>query len=178
MTVGVPRLTTSRLELRPLEVDDGPFLLELLNDPGWVEHIGDRGVRDLDGAVRYLEEGPGRSYRAFGYGLMRVARLTDGLPMGICGLVRRETLDAPDLGFAFLDVHTGQGYAREAAAASIRDAFGRVGLSELLAVTSPSNLRSRQLLLRLGFAEVATRTLGDSTLLSVIYRLSPDAERA
>ena len=150
MIPGLP-IETSRLRLDRLAEADAPFLLELTNDPDWLRYIGDRGVRDLASAVRYVAEGPQASYRRHGFGLYRVDRRTDGASMGICGLVRREGLDHPDLGFAFLPAYRGAGYAHEAALAVLRHAAEDLGLTRLLAVTLADNFASIALLERLGF---------------------------
>src|SRR5690606_38235364 len=100
-------LETQRLVLRRLSAADAPFVLELLNDPAWLEHIGDRGVRTLDDARAYLAAGPVAMYAEHGFGLYLVEVREDGAPAGICGLVRRDFLDDVDLGFAFLPRYRG-----------------------------------------------------------------------
>lgn len=144
------RLETERLVLREFVPEDAPFVLELLHDPGWLRYIGDRGVASLEDARAYIERVPRASYRAHGFGLMAVERREDRAPLGMCGLVKRDGLDDPDLGFALLACHAGRGYAREAATATLDDARGRLGLARVLAITTPENERSQRLLERLG----------------------------
>src|SRR5579872_1852240 len=103
-------VVTERLDLRRLAADDAEFILELVNEPAWLEHIGDKGVRTLADARAYIAEGPVRTYERFGFGLYLVVRRQDGTALGICGLVKRETLDDVDLGFALLRRHWGEGY--------------------------------------------------------------------
>ena len=148
---------TERIALRRLELDDAPFMLALLNDPAWIRYIGDRGVRTLEGASAYLESRIIAQYARFGFGLWMVERRADGVPMGICGLVRRDNLPAPDLGFAFMPDYRGQGYAYESALAVRDHATGALGIRRLLAITSPVNEASSRLLGRLGF--VAERSM-------------------
>ena len=116
-------LRTSRLVLRELDHRDAAFILELLNEPGFLRFIGDKGVRTLEDACRYLDRGPRASYARHGYGLNAVC-LPDGTPLGLCGLVRRDGFEHADLGFAFLARGRGQGYAAESARAVLQQAFG------------------------------------------------------
>jgi RimJ/RimL family protein N-acetyltransferase len=145
-------LDTGRLALRELELSDAPFILQLLNDPGWIRYIGDRGVRTEEGARGYLETRLIPPYRKHGFGLWMVEPREGGEPLGICGLVKRDTLPDPDLGFAFMPQSRGKGYAHESALA-VRDyATGVLGIGRLLAITSPANDPSARLLRKLGFA--------------------------
>ena len=145
--------TTERLTLRPFTTDDAAFVLLLVNEPGFVRFIGDRGVKDLDSARSYLRDGPLASYRQHGFGLLLVEH--DNKPIGMCGLLQRETLDAPDLGFAFLAAVAGHGFAREAARAVLTDADAQ-GIARLLAITAIDNDRSIRLLECVGFACAGT----------------------
>jgi ribosomal-protein-alanine N-acetyltransferase len=151
-TMGAPLLATERLRLRELTAADAPFMLELVNDPGWIRFIGDRGVRDLAGARRYLERGPLRLYARLGFGLWHVGTARGDESLGICGLIKRESLEDVDLGYAFLPRFRGQGFAFEAAAASRDYGVGELGLQRIVAITSPGNAISARLLERLGFA--------------------------
>ncbi|KPV49042.1 hypothetical protein SE17_34840, partial [Kouleothrix aurantiaca] len=108
-------LETERLRLRQFADSDAAFVLELLNEPSWLRFIGDRGVRTLDDALGYITNGPQAMYARYGFSLLVVERTTDGAALGMCGLIKRDTLDAPDIGYAFLPRAWGQGYAREAA---------------------------------------------------------------
>lgn len=143
---------TARTTLRELAATDAPFVLELLNEPAFLRGVGDRGVRTLEQAVAYIEEGPRASYAAHGHGLLLVERRSDHEPLGICGLVRRPGLDGPDLGFALLARHTGHGYASEAAAAVLAAAkHAQPPLGPILAIAAPDNAPSIRLLEALEF---------------------------
>lgn len=131
-------------------LNDAPFILELLNMPAWLEFIGDRGVRTLQDAENYLITGPLTSYEQLGYGAYRVWVKASGQPIGMCGLFKREMLDAPDIGFAFLPGHTGTGYGYEAASAVMTYARETLGISRILGFTSPMNQPSIHLLEKLG----------------------------
>lgn len=142
---------TTRLLVRPIALPDAAFLFRLLNQPSWLQFIGDRGVRSVPDAERYIETGPMRMQRRFGYGLNLVQLKEQALPVGICGLVKRDWLPEPDLGFALLEDFWGQGYAYEAASAVLQHAKRALGVSRLLAITSSQNERSGRLLEKLGF---------------------------
>jgi RimJ/RimL family protein N-acetyltransferase len=150
MTQMTPVFETERLTLRHFVHDDAPLVLELLNDPLWIRFIGDRKVRTLEEARGYLDK-PIRSYAEHGYGLYHVARKSDGVALGMCGLVKRDTLPHADVGFAFLERFRGAGYAREATRGTLQYARATLGLGTLLAIVSPGNQRSASLLAKLGF---------------------------
>ena len=143
-------LETKRLRLRHLAPDlDAEFILELLNDPSFIRYIGDKGVRDLDAARRYIVEGPMKSYEAYGFGLYLV-ELKMNRAIGICGVLKRDTLPDPDIGFAFLPAYWNQGYAFESAAAVMDHARETLELARVLAITSPDNEASQKLLNKIG----------------------------
>jgi len=153
--LGAIAFETARLRLRELASEDAAFILELVNEPAWLRFIGDKGVRTLADARKYIAEGPVASYRANGFGLFLVERKeppASPTPIGMCGLIRRPTLEDVDLGFALLERHEGRGYTREAAAAVVE--FGRttIGLKRLVAITVPENVRSIRVLETVGFA--------------------------
>jgi [ribosomal protein S5]-alanine N-acetyltransferase len=144
-------LETNRLLIREFTPDDAEFILELLNEPAFIQYIADKGVRDLAGAGRYLRNGPCVSYTKNGFGLWLVALKDGGLPIGMCGPIRRDTLEHPDLGFALLARHTGMGYAFEATSAVLAYARNALKLDSILAITAPENPASIRLLGKLGF---------------------------
>ena len=143
-------LETQRLRLRPFASSDAPVVLELVNDPLWLRFIGDRNVHTAEDARRYLDEKIIASYGRHGFGLYLVERKPDGEPLGMCGLVKRDTLPHADIGFAFLERHRGRGYALEAARATLEFAEA-LGLDPVLAIATAANERSVRLLERLGF---------------------------
>jgi RimJ/RimL family protein N-acetyltransferase len=151
MTPPVEVLKTERLALMYLSPGDAPFILRLLNEPSWLEHIGDKGVRTVADARRYIETGPVEMYGRLGFGLYLVRLTVSGEPMGLCGLLKRETLEDVDLGFAFLPEFWGHGYAHEASAAVLSYARNTLGLVRIVAITGRSNGASRRLLEKLKF---------------------------
>ncbi len=144
-------LETERLSLRQVELADARFMLELLNSPGFLENIGDRGVRDEDQARAYIEERVLGSYRDHGFGMWLAVQKADGAPVGLAGLVRREGLETPDVGYAFIQKVWGRGYAQEAAAAVLAHAQGPMGIPKLAAITTPENFASMAVLRKAGF---------------------------
>lgn len=144
-------LETERLRLREFNLADSPFIIELLNSEGWLRFIGDRNVRTTEQAIKYLESGPIKSYTTFGYGLSMVELIGDGTPVGMCGILNRDTLEYPDIGFAFLPAFNGKGYAFEMVTGILKYADEKVGLSKIAAIVVPDNARSIHLLERTGF---------------------------
>lgn len=144
-------LETERLVLRHFNRDDAAFVLRLLNEPAWLQHIGDRGVRTLEDAEGYIQKGPVDMYSRLGFGLFLVELKESAIPIGLCGLIKREELEHADLGFAFLSEHWGQGYAFESASSVMSWARNVLGFSQLLAITSQGNSASGKLLEKLGF---------------------------
>jgi [ribosomal protein S5]-alanine N-acetyltransferase len=153
----IPR-PTPRLRLDAVVEDDAPFIFELVNDPAWLRYIGDRQVHSLDDARGYVRNGPAASYAQHGFGLWRVS-LRDGTPIGLCGLLQRNALAHPDIGFAYLPDFRGRGYALEAARAVVDHARDTLGLRRLLAITRPDNEASMQLLGRLGMQRLGQTVL-------------------
>jgi RimJ/RimL family protein N-acetyltransferase len=143
-------LATARLLIRTVEVADAPFYLALVNDPDFLAQIGDRGIRSLDAARAHIENGPMRMQAALGHAIWLVALKESGVAIGMCGLIKRDTLPEVDLGYAFLPAWRGQGYALEAGRAVVQHARDALGLARLLAITAPANTASGALLEKLG----------------------------
>jgi [ribosomal protein S5]-alanine N-acetyltransferase len=143
-------LRGARVNLRELAEDDAAFMLELLNDADFLRNIGDRGVRNLADARRYIAEGPVASYRQHGFGLWAVESTAAGVCMGICGLIRRVGLDDVDIGYAFLPQWRGQGYALEASTLVMKVARESFALRRVVAITSLENPASARLLEKIG----------------------------
>ncbi len=149
-TQHIPILATSRLTLRQLSLADAPLVLELLNEPGWMHFIGDKGVRNLEDACTYLRTGPLTSYALHGFGLYLVERANDAKPLGMCGLLKRDILPDVDIGFALLERHQGHGYAKEAAAGVMAYARSTLRLKRILAITTVDNVASARVLESIG----------------------------
>jgi RimJ/RimL family protein N-acetyltransferase len=143
-------LETERLVLRRFDPDDAQFILELVNDPDWLRFIGDKSVRNLEDARGYLQKGPMDMYARHGFGLYCVELRSDATPIGMCGLLKRDTLADVDIGFAFLPRFRSQGYAREAALATLAYGADVLGLKRIVATTTPDNDASGRLLGKIG----------------------------
>ena len=144
-------LETRRLILRQLSSEDAEFILQLLNEPSWIRFIGNKGVRTLEDARSYILNGPVDMYSRLGFGLYLVEEKEEGLAIGICGLIKRDTLEDVDIGFAFLPAFWGNGYAYESASAVMKYGRTNFGLNRLAAITSGDNYVSVRLLEKLGF---------------------------
>ena len=144
-------LETERLVLRRLSVEDAPFVLGLVNEPSWIRFIGDRGVRTLEDARSYILKGPVAMYERLGFGLYLTELKEGAVPLGMCGLIKRDSLPDVDIGFAFLPRFWGKGYALEAATAVLAHGKRALGLERIVAITSPDNQSSIKLLEKLGF---------------------------
>ena len=144
-------LQTERLILREITAEDAEFALDLLNQPSFIKYIGDRGVRTVEQSRDFIENRYRKSYCDHGYGLYVVELKENGSPAGICGFVRRDTLPAPDLGFAFLPQYEGKGYGFESAEAIMQYGREKLDFERVLAITSLDNETSGKLLLKLGF---------------------------
>jgi RimJ/RimL family protein N-acetyltransferase len=142
-------LATARLRLRTAHPDDADFYLALVNDPGFLEHIGDRGIRTREDALQALLDGPIAMQEMRGHSLYVVELKETGVPVGMCGLIKRDTLDGVDIGYAYLAPYCGRGYAYEAGMAVLAHAPA-LGLKRVLAITSPNNLASNGLLRKMG----------------------------
>ncbi len=145
-------LETGRLRLRKLTVDDAEFILRLLNEASFIQSIGDKGVRTLEDARSYILTGPIASYDKFGFGLWLVENRADGVPMGMCGLLKRDTLEDVDIGYALVPEFWSKGFAMEAAAAVLSYGKSEFGMKRIVAIVSPQNDSSIRLLEKLGFA--------------------------
>ena len=143
-------LETERLVRQYFRTDDADFIVRLLNEPSFIEHIGDKGVRTVEEAYQYLLTGPMDSYERFGYGLNMVELKDTGEPIGMCGLVRRENLEDADIGYAFLEKYWSNGYAKESAEAVLEHARNTLRLDRIVAIVTPENHSSIKLLEKVG----------------------------
>jgi RimJ/RimL family protein N-acetyltransferase len=143
-------LETERLILRQLSVDDAEFILKLVNEPSFIQNIGDRGVRTLEDAKSYIRNGPAASYAKNGFGLYLVVLKDTQESMGMCGLIKRDGLEDVDIGYAFLPKFWSKGYAVEAAQATKAYAKDVIGLKRMVAITDPANEGSIRVLEKIG----------------------------
>jgi len=164
-------LDTERLSLRTIAADDAAFYYELVNDPTWLEHIGDKGIRSIDGARDAILEGPCVMQQQLGHSLYVMERKSDGARLGLCGLIKRDILDDVDIGYAIRPAYFGQGYTYEAAAAVVAYARDQLRMKRLLGITSPANSNSIGLLQKLGLEFVEVRYLPPGERPTNIYSI-------
>jgi RimJ/RimL family protein N-acetyltransferase len=141
---------TPRLRLRLLRHEDAPFIFALYSDPDFIRNVGDRGVHSVEDAARYLEGGLVASYAKHGFGLYAVELKNSTAAIGICGLLRRDSHDDVEIGFAMLPGYRGQGYTLEACRAVVDLGLNAMGLTRIVAIAAPSNLTSAHILEKLG----------------------------
>lgn len=157
-------LETERLLLENASLKDSKFFLELLNSPNWIEFIGDRGIKTEEDACGYISNSLIDSYTKNGYGLYKMSRKDIGLPIGICGFVKRDYLDSADIGFAILPEYEGRRYTFEAAKATMNYGKSILRLNPIFAVTTEQNNKSRNLLNKIGLLEIGKiKPSGNST---------------
>jgi RimJ/RimL family protein N-acetyltransferase len=155
------QLETERLSLRRVTRDDVGLMLAIWNDPAFILHVGDRGIRTDAAALEAMEKGAFHLYEKYGYGPYRIALKACDTAIGICGLFRRDGLDEPDIGYAVLPGYCGKGYAYEASAAVIGHARDALGLSRVIAIISPNNEASIGLIGKLGLRFERMHTMPD-----------------
>ena len=143
-------LETERLILRQMRAEDAEFIFELVNEAAFIRNIGDKGVRTLYDARNYILTGPVASYAKFGFGLYLVALRETGEAIGICGLLKRDSLEDVDIGFAFLERFRRKGFAYESAAAVMGYGRNALGLKRIVAITSADNEGSMRVLEKIG----------------------------
>ncbi|PCI70110.1 MAG: GNAT family N-acetyltransferase [Gammaproteobacteria bacterium] len=147
----------SRLLVRKFNHEDAEFIIQLLNEPSFIENIADKGIKNQQDAFKYLDDGPIASYKKFGFGLCMVELLPPAgsikasVPIGMCGLIKREELEDVDLGYAFLPNYCGRGYAEESAKMVLEMAKKQFNLNRVVAITKVGNQSSEKLLRKLGF---------------------------
>jgi RimJ/RimL family protein N-acetyltransferase len=170
MSGAVTVIETPRLRLRTATLDDAAFYMELVNDPSWIANIGQRNIHTLEAARAALETGPMAQQRELGYSFYIIELRSEGVAIGMCGLIKRATMPGPDIGYALLPAHCGQGLAWEASASVLRHARDVLRVPSLYGLTSPANQPSINLLNKLGlrFERFSRQPLGGKD--SNIYR--------
>lgn len=141
-----PILQTERLYLRALDLEDAAFILELVNSPGWLKYIGYRNINTIEDAQNYLLDGPLKSYSMNGFGLWCIVLKESNAPIGMCGLLKREYLDHPDLGYAILPPYEGLGYTTEITKATLAYIVEILKINTIMAITNVDHVRSIRVL--------------------------------
>ena len=165
-------LETERLKLRECSLSDADFIINLVNSPGWLKYIGDRNIHNTDQAINYLEIGPLKSYKENGYGLCIVETKEAQISIGLCGLIKRDYLKHPDIGFAYLPEFNGLGYAYELAKAIVEYSNSILSIETIQAIVIEQNQRSIHLLEKIGMNFVKTLVLPNEETKLLLYELS------
>ena len=152
---------TERLILRPTNLEDGPFIRELINTPKWLRFVGDRNVHSDQEAVEYIKARMLPQLENLGYSNYTVIKKSDGAKIGCCGLYNREGLEGVDIGFALLPKYEKHGYAFEASKEMLRAAREEFGISHIKGITAKEHYASQSLLKKLGLSCTGTVILPD-----------------
>ena len=160
-------LTTNRLVIKEFTIKDAPFILELVNTEDWIQHIGDRKVRTLEDAAFFIKNNLISSYAKHNFGLWGMELISTNVCIGMCGLVNRESLDDIDIGFALLPSYYRNGYAFEAAQATLGYAYNELQFSKVVGITSKDNFSSIQLLIKLGMQHEKSITLSENDVVEL-----------
>lgn len=163
---------TERLRLRPMSLDDADFILRITNDPQWLQFIGDRGVHNIQDALRFINDGPLAMYQQLGIGSLMVELKDSNVAIGSCGLLKRDYLEVPDIGYAFLPQHRSKGYGFEAASAVISYYQQNHQIDRVCAIVSPDNSASIALLLKLGFCFKDSISIDQHDSKTSLYQLN------
>lgn len=167
-------LETDRLQLCKITPNDVEFIFELLNTPTWLQYIGDKGIKTLADARDYIITGPMASYNKHDFGLWLVKLKQEQIPIGMCGLIKRDYLENVDIGFALLPQYTGKGYAYEAAKATLDYAQTNLALKKIVAFTNTDNEHSISLLKKIGLSFDKMITIPNDSKELMLFSTSPD----
>jgi len=167
----IPTYKTERLIIRPTTTADAAFVYEVMNSKGWLEFIGDRGIKTIEDAKNYILEKMRPQQERLGYSNNTVIRKSDGVKMGSCGLYDREGLEGVDIGFSFLPEYGKQGYALESALKVKELALTEFGLTQINAITTVANINSQKLLKKLGLRFVKMIRLPNDEEELMFYQL-------
>ncbi|MGB1209829.1 MAG: GNAT family N-acetyltransferase [Lacinutrix venerupis] len=142
---------TNRLIISKFTIEDAPFFMNLVNTPNWIKHIGDRNIKTIKQAEESIKNGHLKSYKTHGFGFY-ILRLKENLkPIGTCGLIKRDTLEDIDFGFAMLPQYEKLGFGFESSQAILDLARNKFKLNRITAITLETNKNSIKLLQKLGF---------------------------
>ena len=148
-------LQTERLTLRKLTLADAPFIYELVNSPNWLEYIGEKNVKNLKDAENYIQAKILNHYKKHGFGFYLAITKDTKQAVGLTGFIKRDSLDNPEVGYAFLPSGSGKGYALESTKAILNYGKTQLNIAKIVAITHPDNKRSQKLLLKLGFQYIS-----------------------
>ncbi|OUR93963.1 GNAT family N-acetyltransferase [Flavobacteriales bacterium 34_180_T64] len=144
---------TERLLISKFTLADAPFFLELVNTPNWIKYIGERNINTIAQAEDAIKKGHLKSYKTHGFGFYTLQlKSENNKTIGTCGLIKRETLEYADIGFAMLPNYEGKGFGYESSMAILKLANELFKLKKVLAITSPTNQNSIRLIEKIGLS--------------------------
>lgn len=138
-------ITSEKLILQPLSLEDGFFIYKLLNSDGWKKFIGDRNINSIEDAKNYIQKIQNLPETIYWVAHQK----ENNTPVGVITLMKRANFDFYDLGFAFLPEFSGRGYAFEASNVVLKAIKNETSLENVSAITLPENSKSIELLERL-----------------------------
>ena len=168
------KFETERLFLEEISLNDAEFILRLYNTPKFIEHIGDKKLRTVEDAEKYIDEKFLPQLKNLGYGNYLIRRKSDGQKIGAVGIFTREGLEVSDIGFSFLEEFEKQGYGQEAASKVLEKAFLDFGLKTISAITSKENYASQKLIKKLGLTYVKIIQLPDDPVDLLYFEITKD----
>ncbi|CAV26369.1 GNAT family N-acetyltransferase [Vibrio atlanticus] len=163
---------TARLRLRMITPQDAAFIQRLYSSEDFLRYVGDKEITDAGKAVEYIENNILKMHQEKDVCLLVVEIKDSSTPIGVCGLIKRDTLESHDIGYGFVPEVYGQGFGLEAAQVIIEQAKHNADIDHLVAITTSDNIRSIALLTKLGFVfERVEEAINESVNLN-LYGLS------
>jgi len=165
-------IKTKRLTLRPTQIEDAPFAMEMVNAPKWIKMIGDRKVHDLEAAKKYVQKAIDVFDTEKGIGQWIIMNNESKEKVGVTGLYKREGLEHADIGFALLEKFEGNGFAFEATKAVMDHVIKSTNISRIEGITIEINQPSRKLLEKLGLRFEKYIRLPDDPVELMLYAIN------
>lgn len=165
-------LETDRLLLREFVEEDAPAFFNLNSNPEVIRFVPDKPLLNVEQARQLLVDHPIADYRKYGFGRGACILKSTGEQIGFAGLKYLEELGEIDVAYRLLPAYWGQGFATEAALASVRFGFDSLRLKSaagrirrvrtIIGLVMPENIASARVLEKTGLRYVETVTLWGS----------------
>lgn len=162
--------TNGAVYLRKIRTSDACFIQDLTNQKGWLEQIGDKDIHSLNDAIQFIKDGPQNTYKRYGFGLYLIVCCQHHVPLGVCGLLKRSYLNAPDLGYAISEEYYRQGYAQMSCKLVLAILHKLTNAKFLYASTTKTNYASQKLLGKLGFSQEGVLLSQDSAESLLLFK--------
>jgi ribosomal-protein-alanine N-acetyltransferase len=163
-------IQTDRLILRPMTTDDTHHFFELNNDPEVVQYTGDLPFGSENDALDFLKNYD--QYTKYKTGRMAVLSKDDHTFLGWCGIKFDPSSGEYDLGFRFYKKYWNQGFASEAAIASLKYGFETLNIPIILGRAMEQNLASIQVLKKCGMKYIGK--MDCAALPGVLFQINKD----